>query len=234
MTQIDGISQATSVIDLGPSGSLQLQYAKLQLALSEMAKKGALDYIDQIKKSQDEQKKVAEMLNEARQLQANTKKDDKKSTAAMSPEMLEFFRDKNLAYDKTGEKKIEGNIATNVGKIKANEDEIEGLQKKIDRKDPFMAPIAPNLIKNLQDKNTALLEANDGYKNDLNNLSFRNEEWEVAITSLKGYLDTVGINTQQLMVFVNDYMGQYNSYLQGANSGIQQSNQTLAELARLR
>jgi hypothetical protein len=36
------------------------------------------------------------------------------------------------------------------------------------------------------------------------------------------------------MVFVQDYMGQYNSYLQGANSVIQQSNQTLAELARAR
>jgi hypothetical protein len=36
------------------------------------------------------------------------------------------------------------------------------------------------------------------------------------------------------MVFVQDFMGQYNSYLQGANSVIQQSNQTLAELAKAR
>jgi hypothetical protein len=36
------------------------------------------------------------------------------------------------------------------------------------------------------------------------------------------------------MVFVQDFMGQYNSYLQGSNSVIQQSNQTLAELARAR
>jgi pantothenate kinase-related protein Tda10 len=56
----------------------------------------------------------------------------------------------------------------------------------------------------------------------------------VAINSLKAHLDQLGTNTQQKMVFVQDFMGQYNSYLQGANSAIQQSNQTLADLARLR
>jgi hypothetical protein len=60
------------------------------------------------------------------------------------------------------------------------------------------------------------------------------DEWEVAITSLKAHLDQIGTNTQQKMVFVQDYIGQYNSYLQGANSAIQQSNQTLSDLARLR
>jgi hypothetical protein len=47
-------------------------------------------------------------------------------------------------------------------------------------------------------------------------------------------MDALGTDTQQKMVFVQDYMGQYNSYLQGANSVIQQSNQTLGELARAR
>ena len=39
-------------------------------------------------------------------------------------------------------------------------------------------------------------------------------------------------NTQQEMVYVQDYMGQYNSYLQGANTQIANSNQTLTNLAR--
>jgi pantothenate kinase-related protein Tda10 len=60
------------------------------------------------------------------------------------------------------------------------------------------------------------------------------DEWDVAITSLQARMDSLGTDTQQKMVFVQDYMGQYNSYLQGANSVIQQSNQTLAELARAR
>ena len=34
------------------------------------------------------------------------------------------------------------------------------------------------------------------------------------------------------MDYVQDYMGQYNSYLQGANTQIANSNQTLTNLAR--
>jgi hypothetical protein len=34
------------------------------------------------------------------------------------------------------------------------------------------------------------------------------------------------------MVFLQDFMGQYNSYLTGANSAIQQSNQTLGTIVR--
>ncbi len=52
------------------------------------------------------------------------------------------------------------------------------------------------------------------------------EEWEVAIASLQAHLDQVGTNTQQLMVLINDYMGQYNSYLQGASTSISQAGQT--------
>jgi hypothetical protein len=33
------------------------------------------------------------------------------------------------------------------------------------------------------------------------------------------------------MVFIQDFMGQYNSYLSGANSAVQSSNQTLQTLA---
>ncbi|MBR5998128.1 MAG: USH1C-binding protein 1 [Deltaproteobacteria bacterium] len=58
------------------------------------------------------------------------------------------------------------------------------------------------------------------------------DEWKVAITSLEGRLDEVGSDTQQLMVYVQDFMGQYNSYLQGANTQISNGNQTLQALAR--
>jgi hypothetical protein len=34
------------------------------------------------------------------------------------------------------------------------------------------------------------------------------------------------------MVFVQDFMGQYNSYLTGANTAIQQANQTLQTIVR--
>ena len=58
------------------------------------------------------------------------------------------------------------------------------------------------------------------------------EEWDVAIASLEARLEELGTDTQQQMVYIQDYMGQYNSYLQGANTQISNSNQTLTSLAR--
>lgn len=169
MSQVNSVGAIASSIDLGATGSLQLLFARLQLALSETAKQSAMGYIENIQSSQDEQKMVSDMLQKARQLQADAASNTKNHVSAMPADMKDYMDKNGLAYDKTG---------------------------------------------------------NDQYASK--------DEWEVAITSLKARLDQIGTNTQQQMVFVQDFMGQYNSYLQGANSAIQQSNQTLSDLARLR
>ena len=176
---------------LGPTSSLQLMFAKLQLELAETAKSQAMDKMDAISKAQDEQKLVSQLLNEARQAKAdakdiaagkqtetythkyndeNTKNYTEKNTkncTLMSKEMVDYMDEHKLAYDHTG--------------------------------------------------------------NDYNHSA---EEWDVAITALEGRLEELGTNTQQEMVYIQDYMGQYNSYLQGANTQISNSNQTLTSLAR--
>ena len=164
---ISNIRDISNSIDLGPTGSLQFQFAKLQLAMAELSKNGAMDYIEQIQNSQEEQKKVADMMQRCRQAQADAKTSDK--ATEMPADVVAYMNKNGLAYDKTG---------------------------KDTRHDK--------------------------------------DEWDVAITSLQAQQDKLGSNTQQLMVFVQDYMGQYNSYLQGSNSVIQQANQTLAELAKVR
>ncbi|MBQ4491838.1 MAG: USH1C-binding protein 1 [Deltaproteobacteria bacterium] len=65
-----------------------------------------------------------------------------------------------------------------------------------------------------------------------NDYKHNKDEWKVAITALEGRLDELGSDTQQQMVYVQDYMGQYNSYLQGSNTQIANGNQTLQALAR--
>ena len=65
------------------------------------------------------------------------------------------------------------------------------------------------------------------------NDSFHNEEeWNVAIQSLQNHQGQLGIDIQTQMVYMQDFMGQYNSYLQGANSAIQSGMQTLTGIAR--
>lgn len=58
------------------------------------------------------------------------------------------------------------------------------------------------------------------------------DEWDVAIQSLQAYQEQIGTDIQTQMVYVQDFMGQYNSYTQGANSAIQSGMQTLTAVAR--
>ena len=58
------------------------------------------------------------------------------------------------------------------------------------------------------------------------------DEWDVAIQSLQAHQENIGTDIQTKMVYVQDFMGQYNSYTQGANSAIQSGMQTLTAVAR--
>ncbi len=176
MSQITlNTTSSITATDLGPSSSLQLMFAKLQLELSETAKSQALERMDYISKQQEEQKLVSSMLNEARQLQADAANESDANKAAsgekdstmMPVEMENYFKEHGLAYDDSG-------------------------------------------VSRRQNK----------------------EEWDLAITSLEARLEELGTDTQQQMVYIQDYMGQYNSYLQGANTQISNSNQTLTSLAK--
>jgi hypothetical protein len=145
-------------------GSVQMRLAALQMAMAQISKDKAMDYMGQIEKAQAESKAVSDMISKARALQASA---GEEGVSEMPPEMVQFFKDRGLAFDTT---------------------------------------------------------SNDNYHNK--------KEWDFNVTSLTNYQQTVGSNTQQLMVFIQDFMGQYNSYLTGSNTAIQQSNQTLATIAR--
>ena len=84
--------------DQNPESSIQLMFAKLQLEQAEIMKKQTMDKMEQIQKSQEEQKQVAGYLNEARQAQAAAGD----GTSDMSDEMKQYLDNNGLAYDKTG------------------------------------------------------------------------------------------------------------------------------------
>ena len=83
--------------------------------------------------------------------------------------------------------------------------------------------------KKYMDENNLAYPGKDEKKDTI---SLKEDEWKVAIESLTGRLDELGSDTQQIMIYVQDFMGQYNSYLQGANTQISNGNQTLLSLAR--
>ena len=168
MSQVNAtssLSQIMADIDLGPTGSVQFMFAKLQLAQSQICKNQAESYMSQIEQIQEEQKKCAEMIEDARRLQNEAKEGDCCTT--MPADMKTFFSERGLSWETTG-------------------------------------------------------------KDDQHN----SDEWDYNLKSLTNYQEQIGNKTQTLMVYLQDFIGQYNSYLQGANTQISNANQTLTNIAR--
>ena len=204
--QVDNTSTSSVTFgELGPTTSLQLMFAKLQLELAETAKSQAMDKMDAISKAQDEQKLVSRLLNEARDKKANTTEAAESSTVTY----------KNVAKrDENGKIMRDGN-----GEI-IREDRTETIEKG-----KKWSAMSQEMVDYVDEHDLAM-------DNTLNDHLQREEQWDVLITSLESRLEELGTNTQQEMVYIQDYMGQYNSYLQGANTQISNSNQTLTSLAK--
>ena len=145
--------------------SLQLQFAKLQLAMAQSAKDGAMDAISKIQQTQQEQTQTQAFIDKARELRHQAVQ--KGGATAMPADMKAFMDQRKLAYDRTGG------------------------------------------------------------DNDHNP-----QEWDVAISSLKGQQDILGQQLQEWMIWTQDYIKQYNAYLQGVNSSLQSATQTLTALQR--
>ena len=57
------------------------------------------------------------------------------------------------------------------------------------------------------------------------------DEWTYNLESLTNYQESISNKTQTLMVYLQDFISQYNSYLQGANSAIQTAGQVTTAIA---
>ena len=58
------------------------------------------------------------------------------------------------------------------------------------------------------------------------------DEWDFNLKTLTNYQEQIGNNTQTLMIYLQDFIGQYNSYQEGAMSAISSATQTLRSIAR--
>lgn len=57
------------------------------------------------------------------------------------------------------------------------------------------------------------------------------DNWDVVLGSLTDYQESIGNNTQTQMVYLQDFIGQYNSYLQSANAQVKTADQTLSSIS---
>lgn len=151
------MSEVFNDIDFNSDNSMQLMFAKLQLAQAQLCKDSANSCMQQLQGLQEEQTLSADTLEKMRQLQAA-------GATEMPEDMLSFMRDRGLAY----------------------------------------------------------CEPKDF------------DCWAYNIESLTVYQDGLASQTQSLMVNLQDFIGQYNSYLQGASSSVNSASDTLAAIAASR
>ena len=85
------LSDVLNDIDFDSDNSIQLMFAKLQLAQAQLCKDSANSCMQQIQELQEEQTLTAGTLEKMRQLQAE-------GATEMPEDMLSFMRDRGLAY----------------------------------------------------------------------------------------------------------------------------------------
>ena len=237
-------------ISLGPSGSVQMMFAKLQLAQGQICRNQAADYMDQIELIQDEQKKCADMISRARELQqkapAQASVDELKKVDAYIAEAKEL---QALAYANKGEEQPEPS------------GEKESTMMPVEMEDYFKAhdlgyadygkPRRQNgeewkeAISSLEGRRKELAQyASSSMPQDMQDFfekrgldagtisSMGKDDWDYALKSLTNFQEQVGNKTQTLMVYLQDFIGQFNAFTQGANTAIASANQTLTNIAR--
>ena len=151
--------------NINTNESLQLMFAKLQLAQTESNKKHAEDIMEQMDTIQTEQKQAGTFLADAKKAQSDAQAKD--IATEMPADMAAYMDAHSLIYDTTGE-----------------------------------------------------------------DLLMTAEEWNTAIVSLESYLSEISSLLQQEMIYLQDFMGQYNSSTINTDTQTTTPNQTLSSLAR--
>ena len=70
------------------------------------------------------------------------------------------------------------------------------------------------------------------YDNARNDKWHDADQWDYNLKSLTNYQEQIGNKTQTLMIYLQDFIGQYNSYQEGAMSAISAATQALRSIAR--
>jgi hypothetical protein len=242
---VNSISGVDSPVDFGATPSRELTLAMLQLKYSEASKNSATKIMDEIDTIQANQKKANALYQEAL-------KQQKAATATaktgMNAEMLKYMEENELSFTGAAAEYDSWSATEVLAWFKKYCNQISGNNRLLlyDFSDRAKRPVETEKGKYfwdvtedkvsmegvgwLRELNIAYLDSIErpkGYPQD-------SAGWDTAVSSLKTHLDTMGTETQRKMVFAQDFMGQYNSYLSGAHSVIQQFIQNMGEMARMR
>ena len=258
---LNNVKEINSGSLLSSNASIQLIFAQLQMELSAVNKEAAMEKINSIRDSQTDSKTYTDAINALRTMSdydvvekygelptdlETIQQEIKTATAAL--EDLEqyadgdkpYYDEKNKTwatkqestdywykneYIKAGEAsafdalRVGGEEDHNLSEIEAGIEAVSTRLEALKAYETLLTSTSVSGTSILSDSKISLSgnPTADDIKNWISNLESSQEE--------------LGTDIQQQMVFVQDYMGQYNSYTQGASSAISKSNEVLTALA---
>ena len=244
-SQVHSIGQA----DLHGLGapSLQLLFAHLQLKESQGSKEKAEGKMDILKDNQARAREMSDMKADILKWQSEAKA---RKYSQMPPEARQYFKDRGLDLPERKEKGVltkynyfvmiasipVGIVTGGIGLMPAliagsgadsSKDMLADTggffkQMFLDENGKFTF----QQITDFGQKSAYDIHGNlrEGWQDV--------EEWEFCVKALDAAREQTAVQSEQLMTFVQDFMGQYNSYLSGANNTMRQANQLMAGLAR--
>lgn len=200
-------------IDLGPNRGVQMMFAKMQLLMSNQSKVQAQSTMQKLEGIRQNQKLAGDMANKARELQQKAKTD------AGRPSWWDFAENAMDLLEKYIVPK-EWKTAFKAGRMTA-----ETIYRLMFANTAYKAQITPEMKKFFEENGIKFVSADKkGWANE--------EEWGLNIRNLQTYQETVGNQSQMLMVLLQDYIGQYNAYLQGASATINDAKNMLSALIK--
>jgi len=222
MSQIT-FSKSSSVGDISLNNvhqSPQLAFAMLEMELAKANKDQAMQGIKEIQDCQAKKKEIANAINAARDLQSDNTVHGSATQKEYTNMIKECSDYRDRKWAACGGNK---SFCENHGITPAPYGDLNYAVKVWDK--------AIGQLEKMKTVNAACDEA--GIKMPSSGDKDKNKaEWDRVIASLQTKMDTTGADIQTRMVQLQDMMGQYNSYMQGANSAIASSNQVLSSLAR--
>ena len=251
-----------SVSNLEYTGSVQFMYAMLQMELAQSNKNAALDKIDGIKAAQEQSKAYTQQINQCRDLMLQmedlqTELDEVGGNNGMSS----LFSKSELDAEVETLTPIVEEVADLLAEAKDDnsnlvytswtaQDYINGLPSEVifdmqrggagDHQHlNYEVQIGYDVLskrlevlQQAQSLYTKLESMCESAGITINGGAITLDSLKSAIANLEGEQETVSADIQQEMVFVQDFMGQYNAYTQGSSSAISEANETLKTLAR--
>jgi hypothetical protein len=208
---VEGVAGAAGIQGIGNSGEMTLatMFAMLQLEMASEKKAQAEEVISSIKAENEVLRQARAFLQEARKAQADAK----------------------AGNGNTEYRKDDGTLICTKAEYDAAQR--DSFTKFV--KNPYDISGSPGGSKDHVYESPEMTEFRKKYNIEFDTKgddTYHNkDEWELNIKNLETFIESRGMDTQTKMVQLEDLMGKYNAWTQGASKTISDGNQLLQAIA---